>query len=79
LTEKVDILGQSQRILEEALKLLEDATGGLRAYREMVAEILGSSPEEQVETRRLLRGLSPGDVRAALREYRKARLGEAGP
>ncbi|MCJ7574946.1 hypothetical protein MUO93_11920 [Candidatus Bathyarchaeota archaeon] len=79
MTESAEDPQRIQRMLEEALKLLEEATGGLRVYRVMVGEILGSSPEEQVETRRLLRGLSPGDVRAALREYRKARLEEAGP
>lgn len=50
---------------------LEKAAEGLRRFRGLVEKILGNSPEDVRETLRAMEGLSPAQIRDALRVYRQ--------
>ena len=57
---------------EEDLKLLEDIRAELGRWAEFRRRHLGVNVEEQNGTLRLLRGLTPREVREALSQYRDA-------
>lgn len=63
-----------QRMLGEALDLLEKAWSGLRNYRAKLHALLGESEEERALTFKAFEGLTPEQLReAVIRE--KERLG----
>jgi hypothetical protein len=59
--------------LEEIFSVLEEAKRHLGRYASFCRNHLGETQEEQNQTLRLFKGLTPGDVRDALQEYRERR------
>lgn len=56
--------------IELTAETLEKAARGLRRYRRLVEKILGNSPEEVKETLQAIEGLTPAQIRFALRAYK---------
>jgi hypothetical protein len=58
---------------EELESALQEAAKGLKRYRELIGRLLGESEEERRLMLRASAGLSSGEIRVALEEYRKRR------
>lgn len=52
---------------------LEKAAEGIRGFRGLIEKILGNSPEGVRETLQAMEGLTPAQIRDALRAYREPR------
>ncbi len=51
-------------------EVLVTSTDIIRKYRTLFDKILGSTPEEMRETQETLEGLTPAEIREAVRNYR---------
>ena len=51
-------------------ELLDFSTDVIKKYRIMFDKILGSTPEEIIETQEALEGLTPAEIRKAVKLYR---------
>ena len=58
---------------ESIASVLERAAKGLRKCLRIIENILGDSPEEVRETLDALRGLTPAEIREAVRAHREGR------
>jgi len=54
----------NNRIFETAIEIM-------RKYRTLINEIFGSTPEEVQETHEAMEGLTPAEIREALKIYRE--------
>jgi hypothetical protein len=64
-----------QRMLGEALDLLEKSWAGLRTYRAKLNNLLGATEEERALTFKTLEDLTPAQIREAIIQYKEHQEG----